>query len=63
MSSKTKTFHIETEVYELHKWLDDQIEAHERSVVYGGSEPSEEYVVETNHKYIITVTKVETLIN
>lgn len=53
--SKSKTFDKETEMFELMDFVDKTLECTEREIPY---HLGLDVKVETNHKYIITVTKV-----
>jgi hypothetical protein len=54
--SKSKTFDVQTEWYELCKFLEDNIETEEIEAPY---HLGLDIKVETVHKYKVTVTKIE----
>lgn len=56
--SRSKTFPVKSDYGELYTFIRDQIETADREVITF-TPPSYDIVTETKHKYIITITKIE----
>jgi hypothetical protein len=58
-TSKSKTFEKQSEIGDVIDFVIAQVETEDREIIYNGAEPSMDVKIETSHKYIVTITKVE----
>jgi hypothetical protein len=57
--SKSKTFAKQSDFGDLMDFVAMQIETEDRQIVHNDAEPWLDVKIETTHKYIVTITKVE----